>query len=196
MEEIVVDNSISDEELVALIGKTKSLQLFSIIYDRYAGIVYNKCLAFVKNKEEAQDLTHDIFVRLFVKINTFHFKSKFSTWIYSFAYNSCVNYYKREHCKRRDTFLLVDDTNKYSQVPSEITDDEIYELKSDKLNKCLELMDPSDKMILFMKYQDDMTIEEIEAVLELGKSAVKMRLSRAKSRLIDIYKTFDYGKSV
>jgi len=152
LEEIVVDNSITDEELVTLIGKTKSLQLFSIIYDRYAGIVYNKCIAFVKNKEEAQDLTHDIFVKLFVKINTFHFQSKFSTWIYSFTYNSCVNYYKREHCNRRDMFISIDDTNKYSQVLSEITDDEIYELKSDKLNKCFELMDQCDKMILFIKY--------------------------------------------
>ncbi len=57
-------------------------------------------------------------------------------------------------------------------------------------------MDPNDKMILFMKYQDDMTIEDIQKTLEIGKSAVKMRLSRAKSRLIKIYKTFYYGKSV
>ncbi|WP_317166390.1 sigma factor-like helix-turn-helix DNA-binding protein [Yeosuana marina] len=47
-----------------------------------------------------------------------------------------------------------------------------------------------------MKYQDDMTIEDIQKTLEIGKSAVKMRLSRAKSRLIKIYKTFYYGKSV
>src|SRR5690606_28479640 len=103
-------------------------------------------------------------------------------------YNNCVNYYKREHSKRRDTFLFIDDDNEYPEALSEITDDEIYELKSDKLNKCLELIDPSDKMILFMKYQDEMSIEEIEEALELGKSAVKMRLNRAKTRLVNIYK--------
>lgn len=187
MEEIA-DNSITDEELVALICKTKSLQMFSIIYDRYSNIVYNKCLGFVRTKEEAQDLTHDIFVKLFIKINMFSFKSKFSTWIYSFTYNNCVNYYNREYSKRKDTFVLTDDTAQYHEVLMEITDDEINELKSDKLNKCLELMEPSDKMILFMKYQDDMSIEEIEQALQLGKSAVKMRLSRAKNRLVDIYK--------
>lgn len=196
MEEITLDNSNTDENLVALIGKTKSIQLFSVIYDRYAGIVYNKCLAFVKNKEEAQDLTHYIFVKIFIKINIFNGKSKFSTWIYSFTYNSCVNYYNREHLKRKDKFVLVDNDSNFPQEHREITDEEIYELKSDRLSKSLELIDPNDKMILFMKYQDDMTIEEMENVLQLGKSAVKMRLSRAKNRLIDIYKTFDYGKSI
>jgi RNA polymerase sigma factor (sigma-70 family) len=196
LEEITLDNSNTDENLVALIGKTKSIQLFSVIYDRYAGIVYNKCLAFVKNKEEAQDLTHYIFVKIFIKINIFNGKSKFSTWIYSFTYNSCVNYYNREHLKRKDKFVLVDNDSNFPQEHREITDEEIYELKSDRLSKSLELIDPNDKMILFMKYQDDMTIEEMENVLQLGKSAVKMRLSRAKNRLIDIYKTFDYGKSI
>jgi RNA polymerase sigma factor (sigma-70 family) len=196
VEEIVEGNSITDEELVALICKTKSLQMFSIIYDRYSNIVYNKYLGFVKSNEEAQDLTHDIFVKLFMKLNMFNFKSKFSTWIYSFTYNNCVNYYHREYSKRKDTFMLMDDTSQYQEILMEITDDEIIELKSEKLNKCLELIEPSDKMILFMKYQDDMSIEEIEQVLQLGKSAVKMRLSRAKNRLVDIYKTFDYEKSV
>ena len=92
--------------------------------------------------------------------------------------------------------MLMDDTSQYHGVLMEITDDEIIELKSEKLNKCLELIEPSDKMILFMKYQDDMSIEEIEQALQIGKSAVKMRLSRAKNKLVDIYKTFDYEKSV
>tara|TARA_R110001592_G_scaffold51703_1_gene158859 strand:- start:31 stop:621 length:591 start_codon:yes stop_codon:yes gene_type:complete len=196
LEEIIVDNSITDEELVTLIVNNKSSQLFSVIYDRYSHVVYNKCISFVKDTNEAQDLTHDIFVKLFIKLKTFNHKSKFSTWLYSFTYNHCVNYVQRDLNKRKDKFLTTEDINDFSEVYPEIKDEFIYELKSDSLQKSLELMDPNDKMILFMKYQDDMTIEDIQKTLEIGKSAVKMRLSRAKSRLIKIYKTFYYGKSV
>lgn len=196
MKEIVVVNSITDEELVTLIIKTKNSQLFSIIYDRYSNIVYNKCISFVKDTNEAQDLTHDIFVKLFIKLKTFNHRSKFSTWLYSFTYNHCVNYVQRDLNKRKDKFLITDDIDDYSEAYPEIKDEFIYELKSDSLQKSLELMDPNDKMILFMKYQDDMTIEDIQKTLKIGKSAVKMRLSRAKRRLIETYKTFYYGKSV
>lgn len=62
-------------------------------------------------------------------------------------------------------------------------------MDTDRFMKSLALIEPDDKSILFMKYQDDMSIEDIQNALVLGKSAVKMRISRAKSRLIEIYKT-------
>jgi len=178
-----------DEQLVALIVETKSSELFSVIYDRYSEVIYNKCLSFVKNKEEAQDLTHDIFVKLFVKINSFSQKSKFSTWLYSFTYNHCVNYVQRDLNKRRDTFLHTEHENEHHDTDqNNINDEVIFNMDADKLTKALDLIDPNDKTILFMKYQDDMSIEDILEVLSLGKSAVKMRLSRAKNRLVKIYK--------
>ncbi|MGY0392283.1 RNA polymerase sigma factor [Bizionia sp. KMM 8389] len=183
--------SMEDEVLVALIVKTKSSELFSVIYDRYAEKVYHKCISFVKNKEEAQDLTHDIFVKLFVKIKTFQQQSKFSTWLYAFTYNHCVNYVQRDLNKRRDKFISKDsEKDILNYVYPEIADEEIYTMNTDKFIKSLALLDANDKSILFMKYQDDMSIEEIKNALGLGKSAVKMRISRAKSRLIKIYKTF------
>lgn len=192
LEDLKIDDSISDEKLVALIGQTKSSELFSVIYDRYAHLVYNKCLSFVKNKEEAQDLTHDIFVKLFIKIKSFSHKSKFSTWLYSFTYNHCVNYVQRDLNKRRNKFVYTDSENDQdylNTVQNNISDEIIYSMDSEKLNKALELINPNDKIILFMKYQDEMTIEDIQEVLDLGKSAVKMRLSRAKSKLVKIYET-------
>lgn len=192
LEELKIDPSISDEKLVTLIVQTKSSELFSVIYDRYAPLVYNKCLSFVQNKEEAQDLTHDIFVKLFVKIKTFGHKSKFSTWLYSFTYNHCVNYVQRDLKKRRDKFRYTENESEQdylNNAQNTLNDEIISSMDAEKLTKALELIDPNDKTILFMKYQDDMTIEEIQAVLDLGKSAVKMRLSRAKSRLVKAYET-------
>lgn len=180
-----VDN-ISDEELVRKIVEKNDTHLFAVLYDRYAGVVYNKCYGFSKSKEEAQDLTHDVFVRLFIKLRSFKGRSKFSTWLYSFTYNFCVNYVQRNSAKKNEKMTVVTDVIKDEDV-EEIDDASLFELKSDKLAKALEIIDPSDKMILLMKYQDDMSIKEIQALLEIGESAVKMRVKRAKEKVVKAY---------
>lgn len=177
----------SDEELVAKIVEKNDTHLFAILYDRYAGVVYNKCYGFSKSKEEAQDLTHDVFIRLFVKLRTFKGRSKFSTWLYSFTYNFCVNYVQRNKEKKKERVTVVTDQIKEETNENEIDDADLFELKSDKLAKALGIIAPSEKMILLMKYQDDMTIKEISQLLELGDSAVKMRLKRAKEKVVKAY---------
>lgn len=179
---------LTDEELVKQIVETNNTHLFAVLYDRFSGVVYNKCYGFSKSKEEAQDLTHDVFIRLFVKLRTFKGKSKFSTWLYSFTYNFCVNYVQRNSEKKKEKVTVVTDNIKEdASLDDEIDDATLFELKSEKLAKALELIDPQDKMILLMKYQDDMSIQEIQDVLELGASAVKMRVKRAKERVVKTY---------
>ena len=183
-------HQMSDEELIKEIVKTNNSNLFAHLYDRYANVVYNKCLSFVKSKEEAQDLTHDIFIKLFLKLRSFKGNSKFSTWLYSFTYNFCVNYINRDKSKK---FKTVSDDNIKDDVDEnslfELSDEELFQLKADKLEKAMELLNADDKMILLLKYQDELSIKELKEVLEVGESAVKMRLKRAKEKVVKIYQT-------
>jgi len=176
---------LSDEELIEKIVRTNDSYLFSQLYDRYVGVVYNKCLSFSKSKEEAQDLTHDIFLKLFIKLRSFKGRSKFSTWLYSFTYNHCVNYVQRDSEKRKPKVPIDDYLEKFSS--EDISDENIFSLKSEKLAKVLNLIDPNDKVILLLKYQDDFSIKEIQEILEIGESAVKMRLKRAKEKVLITY---------
>ncbi|NVK52729.1 MAG: sigma-70 family RNA polymerase sigma factor [Flavobacteriaceae bacterium] len=187
MSESINIKTISDEELVSKIVATNNTHLFAVLYDRYISVVYNKCYGFAKNKEEAQDLTHDVFVRLFVKLRTFKGKSKFSTWLYSFTYNFCVNYVQRDSYKKKEKKTVVTDQIKDDEEFEEIDDAALFELKSDKLAKALSIIEPNDKMILLMKYQDELSIKDISDVLEIGESAVKMRLKRAKEKVVNVY---------
>lgn len=180
-------NKLTDEELVFKIVETNNSQLFAILYDRFSKVVYNKCYGFAKNKEEAEDLTHDVFIRLFVKLKTFKGNSKFSTWLYSFTYNFCVNYVQRNAHKKKEKVTVVTDVIKDDDVYEDIDDAQLFELKSEKLAKALSLMDPKDKAILLMKYQDDMSIKEIKEALDIGESAVKMQVKRAKQKVISVY---------
>ncbi|NJM78503.1 MAG: sigma-70 family RNA polymerase sigma factor [Flavobacterium sp.] len=85
-------NELTDDELVKKITKSNNTIYFGHLYDRYETKVYNKCYSFVHNVDEAKDLTQDVFLQVFIKLKTFSFKSKFSTWLYSVTYNFCVNY--------------------------------------------------------------------------------------------------------
>lgn len=180
----------SDEELVKQIVANNDPMLFGKLYDRYAKMVYNKCYGFAKSEDEAEDLTQDVFLQLFIKLRTFKGKSKFSTWLYSFTYNFCVNYVNRNKQRKiQDNSIQVDSTE--YKLSEEVPDESLYEMKTDKLKKAMELIPAEDKSILLLKYQDGASIKELVTLLEIGESAVKMRLKRAKERLLEIYKTLE-----
>ncbi|WP_461533090.1 RNA polymerase sigma factor [Sinomicrobium sp.] len=180
--------NISDEMLVSRIREAHDTYWYGILYDRYSRKVYHKCLSFTRSVEEAQDLTHDIFVQLFVKLRTFRGDSRFSTWLYAFVYNFCVNHVQRKLNKYRQTFVPTDD---FKDEVSEIEDTAILGLKETALMKCLDMIAPDEKMILLMKYQDDFSIKDISSALNIGESAAKMRLKRAKHRLLELYNEID-----
>lgn len=179
---------ITDEDLVKEIVAKKDSMLFGILYDRYAKMVYNKCYGFAKSQKEAEDLTQDIFLMVFVKLASFKGKSKFSTWLYSFTYNFCVNYVNRDKGRKISDKSndIGDEEYKLSQ---EVTDEHLLELQVEKLQKALEMIPGEDKTILMLKYQDGVSIKELESILELGASAIKMRLKRAKAKVIEAYNT-------
>lgn len=177
---------LSDNELVHRIVKSNDSQLFAVLYDRHVSTVYNKCYGFASSKEEAQDLAHDVFIKLFVKLRTFKGTAKFSTWLYSFTYNFCVNYVTRNNYKKNEKNIEYEIPDSGSN--EDTSESELFELKAEKLAKAIELINPSDKIILLMKYQDDFSVKEIANSLELGESAVKMRLKRAREKVISVYK--------
>ena len=181
---------LSDEELVKQIVADNDPMLFGKLYDRYAKMVYNKCYGFAKSEDEAEDLTQDVFLQLFIKLRTFKGKSKFSTWLYSFTYNFCVNYVNRnKQLKIRDKSVQVE--NSEHKLTEEVPDESLYEMKADKLKKALEHISPEEKSILLLKYQDGASIKEMVGLMDIGESAVKMRLKRAKERLLEIYNTLE-----
>lgn len=181
-----LDKYLDDKDLVSRIVETNNTELFGVLYDRHAPKVYNKCLGLLKNPIEAQDLTHDIFVHLFVKLRTFKGNSKFTTWLYSLTYNFCINYIQRDVEKVNKKEEIRDDVMGLSEHT--VSDAQLYELRLDKLQLAMEGIDPNDRVILIMKYQDDFSIKEIMEALEINESAVKMRLSRAKAKLLEVYK--------
>lgn len=178
---------LSDNELVEKIKKTQDSQLFGILYDRYSNKVYNKCYSFARNETEAKDLTQDIFLRVFLKLDQYKSeKASFSTWLYVITYNFCTNFVNRDKKKNRTEPL---EDHEYHLSDQVVGIKEINTLDPDKLNEALQLLLPEEKALLLLKYQDDVSIKELQITFDAGKSAIKMRLNRAKAKVVSIYNT-------
>ena len=80
------------------------------------------------------------------------------------------------------------DTTAY-KLADEVPDESIYEMKANKLGKALKIIGAEDKSLLLLKYQDGASIKELCGLYEIGESAIKMRLKRAKAKLLEIYNT-------
>lgn len=174
----------SDEELIQEIVETQNSVKIGVLYERYADKVYRKCLSFVKDEAIAEDLTHDIFIKLYMNLASFKGKSKFSTWLYSITYNFCIDYIRKR--KKRKTVSVEEERGFVDDMEVESLDD-FQDMKVTQLAAVLEQVKVEEKMILLMKYRENMSIKDIQESLNVSESAVKMRIKRAKEKVRKLY---------
>ena len=158
---------------------------FTTLLSSHKNIIYKIANSYSKSESDKSDLVQEITIQLWQAFPKYDERYKFSTWLYSFTYNHCVNYVQRDSEKKKPKVPIDSYLEKFTD--DEIPDDSIFSLKSEKLKKVLELIDVNDKVVLLLKYQDDMSIKEIQETLGIGESAVKMRLKRAKERVLITY---------
>ena len=180
-------DSHSDESVVTLLLESKDTRYFSVLYDRYADKVFAKCRSFAHTSAEAEDMAHDIFLKVFVKMNDFGFKSKFSTWLYSITYNFCIDYVRKNQTEQERQSEFA---NTLDEFEEEVDDSYLLQIQYELLKRVLNQINPEDKALLLMKYQDEMSIKEIMTATSMKESAIKMRLKRAKEKVITISKQY------
>ena len=178
----------SDEALVKKLVETGNSSYFSILYDRYFKKVYYQVISYVKDEEEAQDVSQDIFVKLYDRLSKFQGKSSFSTWIFSFSRNAVLDHLRNKG-KLQESKI---DESALENIP-EVEDDELLALRSDRLAHILDQIHPDDKAILIMMYAHEWKMDEIAEHMGMGLSAIKMRIKRAKAKVLALH-TSIYGK--
>lgn len=174
-------DKLSDEELVQQYIVTQRNLYFEVIYERYSQKVYRKCYSFVNDSAKAEDLAHDIFLKVITKLGTFKENSRFSTWLYSITYNYCMDSIRKEKRAKEEQ---MDENFDFSE---EEVDHEFLGMKSDVLKKSLQEISAEERTMLLMKYQDDFSIKEIADSFNISESATKMRLMRTKEKMKKIY---------
>lgn len=185
MSQQVAHKELSDTEVVRLYLQTQRSDYFSILYHRYAPKVFGKCISILKDYDEAKDAVQDIFVKIMTNLANFGERAQFSTWIYSITYNYCIDIIRK---KKKEKTLFTDDIERAPDVAAEDVPDEfLLEMEVKHLKTVLEMLPAGDRMILLMKYQDDMSIRDISEVLDKTESAVKMKIKRAKHKAQELF---------
>jgi len=180
-----LSKKVTDEELVKLYLETQNVAYFNLIYKRYSGKIFGKSLSLLKSESEAEDATQDIMMKILMNMSKFSGKSRFSTWIYSITYNYCIDFLRR---KKKDPSIYVDDFIENLDVEEDVEDKFLLEMNVKRLKVILEDIPTGDKAILLMKYQDEMSIKEIGAILDKSESAIKMKIKRAKQKFRKTFK--------
>jgi RNA polymerase sigma factor (sigma-70 family) len=182
--------TLTDSELISEYLLSQNTSYFTLLYRRYANKVFAKCISLLRDEGMARDATQDIFIKIMLNLGKFSEQSSFSTWVYSITYNYCIDIIRK---KKKIQLIFTEDVSKISKETNvEIADSVLLEMKHDRLGVVLEKIPPSDKIILMMKYQDDMQIKEIADTLDKTESAIKMQIMRAKQRAQSIYEEI-YG---
>ncbi|MEZ5195782.1 MAG: RNA polymerase sigma factor [Bacteroidales bacterium] len=175
--------NLRDDEIIYKIRNENSSKHFKVLYNRYYSKVLDKCYSFVKNRELAEELAEDIFIKVFEKLPSFKQLSSFSSWLYSVSYNHCIDYLRE---KKK---LHYPNWDKENELPEIIDDTEeiIEAINYENLMTILELIHPEEKALLLMKYKDELSMKQIGVALRISEDAAKMRLKRARARVLYLY---------
>ncbi len=184
--------SLTDSDLIKRYLATQDQHWFSQLYWRYASKVFGKCISLLRDEPMARDATQDIFIKILLNLAKFNEQSSFSTWVYSITYNYCIDLIRK---RKKEAITFTEDMGKIApgKDDQEIPDGILLEMKTEHLSAVLDRLPSGDRMILLMKYQDDLSIKEIADVFEKTESAIKMQIMRAKAKSAAIYEDLYKG---
>lgn len=181
----------TDEELVIQILDSKTTDRRAcqeLLYDRYIDKIYSKCLLICKEPEAAKDIAQDVFIIVFTKLSTFRFESPFFGWIYKIAHYECLTYLRKKNRLNFDN----DEVDKYSNELVDNSYDYGKEDQISRLNIAFDQLSDINRTVMILKYKEGKAIKEIAEMLEVGESAIKMRIKRSKLFIQDLLITSNY----
>ncbi|MCA9404918.1 MAG: sigma-70 family RNA polymerase sigma factor [Candidatus Omnitrophica bacterium] len=169
-------------EDIVLQAARGDVEAFENIYKHYSAFVYNVALRMLKNIENAQEVTQDVFVTLYRKLETFRFESSLKTWIYRITMNTAINYAKK--VSRIQDRTVEFDANRYPAAsPSKVISQDQLQKRIDAL---LSVLNPDQKACVILRSLEGLSYEEIASTLNININTVRSRLKRAREKMLSI----------
>jgi len=164
---------------------------FELLVRSHQDRVYDFCVRMLGEREEAFDLTQEIFISVHRNMDKFRADAKLTTWLYRIARNHCLN--RLKHLKRRGRGVTDEygETNELSITQSlggsEAPDENLLRKKSRELvHKAIEQLDEEQRALVVLRDVEGLSYEEIMEITELPEGTVKSRLHRAREKLAGI----------
>jgi len=161
---------------------------FAVLVDRYKNLVFTLSLKMLQSREEAEEVSQDVFIKVYKSLEKFKTESKFSTWLYRITYNSCIDTLRS---KKRNASLFSLNDFEEDEVVSLINVLDTIEERERKqmIQKCLSLLPPEESFLLNLYYFQGNSLKEISKIMSINENNLKIKLFRSRRRLAGILKT-------
>ncbi len=160
--------------------KQGDVSSYAILVDRYKNMAYTLALSIVKNKEDAEEVAQDAFVKAYKNLNSFKGKSMFSTWLYQIVYRTSLSKIriKKQH------WLSIDENNITSSNLN-VKQPDVLERQDRKviIKKAIDKLKEDESFLLILYYYQELNMEELADSTGLSVSNVKVKLHRARKNM-------------
>ena len=174
----------SDSEIISQVLKGDH-NAYALLVERYKSYVFTLTFRFTKNREDAEEVSQDIFVKAYRSLADFKGTAKFSTWLYTIVNTTCITFLR----KRRLDVKSLDDERTFEVADSQDSGfrANMVEQKSRLImvNRAIAMLNPDDAEIITLFYKNEQSLEEISQILGVEVNTAKVRLHRARTRLKD-----------
>lgn len=158
---------------------------YAVLVKRHQRFVFTLAMRFAKNREDAEEIAQDCFVKAYRALGTFKQTSKFTTWLYTITYTTAMTFLRK---KRLDT-TSINDEDHVLQIANSGTDFDANTIERKStyayLNQAIDMLLPDDAAIITLFYKGEQSLEEIGIALNMEANTVKVKLHRARTRLKD-----------
>lgn len=154
-----------------------SQEQFTAAYDEYADAIYRHCYYRVSDKEQAEELMHDTFLRAWDFAQKGAEIENMRAFLYKIANNLIINWYKKKKSDSLDAMMEAG----FDVATDDMTAEEMDRERT--LRTLLNALDPENRQMLVMRYIDELGTSEIAKIMDLSENAVSARLSRAIKKL-------------
>lgn len=179
-----------DDDLVAeaRTDGPQAIEAFEVLVERHAAYVVNTCRFQLGTELEAEDLAQEVLTKAFFALDSFEHRSAFRTWLRRIAVNHCLNHLKK---MRRQAFVSLEDPSLHARPELQHDPTSTGELQAtddrERIGWALEAMPDTLRSALVLREWKGLSYQEIADELDLGMSAVKMRIKRARESFQDCW---------
>lgn len=167
-----------------------NLNAFSYLIDRHKDKAFNLAFRICGNREEAEEIAQDAFLKAFRSLKDFRKKSSFSTWLYRIVYNTSVSLVRARGIRVLSLEEFPADAVDFLSE-SKNEDEAIDNYRNSLVNFALQKLQEEERGLITLYYYDDLETDEIARITGIRKQNIKVRLFRARQKMADIIKTVE-----
>lgn len=167
-----------------IIGKIKSGDLSACRYivDKYKSFVFNIALRILKNREDAEEVAQDSFVKAFKAIDTFKYQSKFSTWLYRITFNNAISRTRQKKFFQEEINEDITES-KYLTVCADGLENLNRQDRRNILRSAIENLNKEESLLISLYYYEENSMAEVADITGLDENLVKVKIHRARKKL-------------